>query len=207
VIGLTAWETDFCYGWGMRNTLVSIFLLVGLALAQPSSNATVDQWQEAESYSGCSLGCALSWITKTSSHLPASGSLSYGPAMAEDAQFDTCWAEGATGDGLGEYIEFQMVNDKNKADVPLSGFRIKNGYCKSAEIWKKNNRIKEMDLSVNGEVKTRFTLLDTMQSQGIRLNSVSVRPGDVVRLTIVSVYPGSTYRDTCISEILLTGAH
>lgn len=191
----------------MKKIFFSLLLLAQVAFAQPVVTAQVHDWQEAESYGGCSLACATCWDVKASSQLASSGDLSYGPDKTQDVDYGTCWAEGAPGDGIGEFFEFHINTDEADHSASLRGLRIKNGYAKSAELWKKNNRIKEMDLSLNGQVKARIKLLDTMQNQGVNLEAFQVNPGDVIRLTIVSVYPGSAYQDTCISEIVLDGAH
>ncbi|HIB64602.1 MAG TPA: hypothetical protein EYO33_05720 [Phycisphaerales bacterium] len=194
----------------MKKTLFYLLLLSTLAWGQPGDSfnqGKVDELQSVEAYQGCSLGCALNWKTTVSSALPDSGGNRYGAAQLEDTDFQTCWAEAARGDGIGEYMEFVISKDKGPKNVPFSGFSIKNGYTKSQDIWSKNNRVKEMTLSINGKSQSTISLLDTSKSQWVALKGVRVNPGDVVRLTIKSVYPGSKYQDTCVSEILLSGAH
>ena len=189
----------------MEKFLAMCLLLASAAMAQPSIKAIIDKQQDVENYGGCSLNCAIDWKFVTSSQLPTSGDKRYGPSQMEDASFKTCWAEGNHGSGVGEFLEFQFLEKTTK--VGFNGFSIKNGYTKSDSLWTKNSRVKEFEISLNGQSKGIIILMDRPDSQSILLNNIEVTGGDKVRLTIRSVYPGTVYDDVCISEIMPYGGH
>jgi hypothetical protein len=194
----------------LKKMLATVLFTVALVGAQPQmefNKGTVDADQSLETYEGCGLSCALDWTTSASSELAPSGGNRYGVKQLEDVDFKTCWAEGVAGPGIGESLEFRFKSESKAGAVPFSGFAIKNGYTKSDDVWAKNGRVKEFGLTVNGKELGTLTLLDTSKSQFVSLRGVQLSSGDVVRLTIKSVYPGSKYQDTCVSEILLMGAH
>jgi len=190
--------------------LGAVLFLIATALAQLDvelGQGQIDTEQGLDVYEGCSLGCALGWQLRVSSELPASAGRSYDARQLEDKRFETCWAEGVEGQGLGEFMEFRFSKDSDRGTVPFRGLLIKNGYTKSADLWAKNSRVKEFELSLNGKSKGVIRLADTSESQSVSFAPLSLGNGDVVRLTVRSVYPGSKYQDTCVSEILPLGAH
>ena len=63
-------------------------------------------------------------------------------------------------------------------------------------------------MDINGAPVCYIRLKDNMYIQDVLFTSpYFVSEGDVIRLTITDVYPGEIYSDTCISEIVLKGAH
>ncbi|MCK4232860.1 hypothetical protein KAX75_00400 [candidate division WOR-3 bacterium] len=65
----------------------------------------------------------------------------YGAHNLFDSHSSTCWAEGASGDGIGEYI-FIGIDEKMKQIC------IVNGYAKAKETFIKNNRVKKLKVSL-----------------------------------------------------------
>ncbi|GEM_PF-856058 len=65
----------------------------------------------------------------------------YGGQNLFDKDKQTCWAEGVKGDGVGEYI-FMVISKNTKAISFI------NGYAKSTEIYYKNNRVKDVEISL-----------------------------------------------------------
>jgi len=137
------------------------------------------------------------------------------PSRTLDRNLDTAWCEGATGDGIGQSLTFELK------DVIVSGVGIINGYVKNEETFQSNNRIKKIKLIMvqkNGENKEE--IVDLPRRDVHRLNREAVAPfidwvldnGDPyettksITLVIQEVYPGSRYRDTCISEVYLLGS-
>jgi hypothetical protein len=59
----------------------------------------------------------------------------------------TCWADGVQGSGVGEKIYFSIPAD-------LSALKITNGLAKNKQIFKKNNRIKKIKITLYGAVAT-----------------------------------------------------
>lgn len=163
------------------------------------------------SYYGCSLACAMTWTFKCSSFLPSQGDNKYNEKMLCDGNFNTAWCEGAEGDGKGEWIEFHLKDHPGRSagKTAFKGINVANGYLKSKDIWKKNSRVRQFRMDINGKAVCYIDLSDSMFDQHVIFSGAhySVGPGDVIRLTITEVYPGDLYPDTCITEIVLQGAH
>lgn len=138
---------------------------------------------------------ALSHIRDVTGTSVYSGEYSYVPNLVRDGDLTTAWVEGAAGQGEGESITLYFDET-----VRLSGIYIQAGYHKSASLYEKNSRPKEIELLFSDGTSSFFTLEDRMEQQRI----VLTRPVDTASLTVrlVSVYPGTTYTDTAISEIV-----
>ncbi|MEQ8223739.1 MAG: hypothetical protein ABRQ37_15605 [Candidatus Eremiobacterota bacterium] len=199
----------------MKKLFISLVLFLfsfNISFAQelPVEKAKVDKELNLGAYWGCSLACAMGWTIKCSSCLPSQGNNKYTEVMLSDGNFNTAWCEGVEGDGIGEWIEFHLKNHPGKdvGKTSFDGINIANGYLKSKDIWKNNSRVKQFRMDINGKAICYINLSDSMFDQHVRLSDCySVEPGDVIRLTITEVYPGNLYTDTCITEIVLMGAH
>ena len=114
-----------------------------------------------------------------------------------DVEPDSCWAEGVAGNGEGEWLQLD-------ANVPvvLDTLEITNGLAVSEALFRANNRIKKLDLTINGAEPISVQLPDQIDPFAIKLppSQDAVR---TIRLTIREVYPGTKYQDTCISRIRL----
>ena len=107
----------------------------------------------------------------------------------------TAWVEGRKDDGVGEKVAIQLAGT-----FPVQRMLIRNG-LQRAKVFKKNNRVKELELASDLEgIKPHLaTLTDSMDSQTVDLPA-GFR-ATVLTLTIRSVYKGSKWRDTPIAEI------
>ena len=136
------------------------------------------------------------------------------PTKVLDSDLDTAWCEGATGDGIGQSLTFDLK------DAIIGGIGIINGYTKSEGTYQSNSRIKRIKVAtVQKTGEKREEIVDLPKRDFNKLNRVSVEPfidwvadfGDPydttksITLTTQEVYPGSKYRDTCISEVYLLG--
>jgi hypothetical protein len=206
-----------------------VLLLLALPLAAraqvPSVEAVVDEQfgeatlreDEGSLFQGCSLGCAYGWTTAASSHLAPQGGNTYDVAMLEDGSARTAWVEGAEGDGGGERLVFTIQPNEPGAEgeenpgggpVPFWGIALINGYAKDEATWRRNGRVRELLLSINGAPAARIALRDSHLPQSVSLPpGLEVGPGDVVTLEIRAVYPGERDPDTAITELVLHGAH
>jgi hypothetical protein len=110
---------------------------------------------------------------------------------------NSCWAEGVTGNGEGEWLELNAT-----VPVLLDTLEITNGLATSDALFRANNRIKKIDLSVNGAEPVAVQLPDQMDPFKIKLPE-SKDVVRTIRLTIREVYPGTKYQDTCITRIRL----
>ncbi len=137
-----------------------------------------------------------------------------------DFNFNTAWAEGIKGDGIGEKIEIEL----NK--YPLTAICLINGYTKNADLYKNNNRIKKLKIEIEYvdykdstklDTESKEVMLQDFEFQDVSKNNfgniISVisdygegyRKITKITLTILDVYKGTKYSDTCISELLLLG--
>ncbi len=130
----------------------------------------------------------------TSSALaPAQGS-SYGPRNLADGDDKTAWVEGSSGQGVGEFVVLEFDTPRT-----VRGLTIRNGYDKSADLFAKNSRVKDIELRFSSGASVTATLSDQPGPQRLALS----QPIEAkwVELVIRSVYPGSKYADTAINEI------
>ena len=85
------------------------------------------------------------------------------------------------------------------------------GYAKSKSLYVANNRIKELEVIVNGGRPITASLPDEYISfslgskKAYQLIDLGQYTGNAktITLTVKQIYPGSKYNDTCISEVLL----
>jgi len=193
--------------------LLLLFLFsftISFAEELPEYTSEVDNKLEPGKYWGCSLACAMGWTVKCSSCLSPQGGNKYTEAMLSDGNFTTAWCEGSEGDGTGEWIEFHLKNHpgRDAGETSFKGIVLADGYLKSKDTWEKNSRVKQFRMDINGKAVCYINLADSMFDQNVRFRDYcSVKPGDVIRLTIIDIYPGSLYTDTCVTEIVLKGAH
>ncbi len=115
-----------------------------------------------------------------------------------DNDDNTAWVEGAEGDGIGEWIQFDFDREYKINRIDLI-----SGYSKSRSIFKANNRIKNLELLFSDGVKINLDLKDTMDLQKIKIEPHVTKS---IKFTIKDVYKGSKYEDTCISELKLWGS-
>lgn len=113
---------------------------------------------------------------------------------------DGTWAEGVDGDGIGENITLTVPKPK-----PLDAIMIMPGYkAYDATLWSKNNRVAELEITLNGEHTFTAAIPD---QKFVELYPIPIRdyskPVSTVKLTIKKVHPGTRYHDTCISHVEL----
>ncbi len=123
------------------------------------------------------------------------GMYSYQARFAWDGDDYTYWAEGASGDGIGEYLELTFDGYQK-----VNGIDLKNGCRWDIESYEKNNRIKTLKVTFSDGSQMQFELEDdfwdaTTIDFAVPVNTMSLR------LEIADVYRGNSYRDTCISDI------
>lgn len=134
---------------------------------------------------------------KASSVLPDEGEFSYSPENLKTVRNDECWAEGAEGNGVGEWLEFLV-----EVPRPLHGIFITPGYYRHSKemLFKANARPKSLKVTLNGEHEFIAELKDSMTEQMIAVSGYT-KSVKTVRLTVMDVYPGSAYEDLCISSV------
>lgn len=132
--------------------------------------------------------------SETSHHTEKHGT--YPVANVFDGNTSTCWAEGASGYGIGEGISFTIATF-GRSSITM---KIYSGYHKSSERYRQNGRPKDTTISVDGIPQTH-TFSDVMSPEEITIGGLDGRAFVTIGITIDSVYSGSKWSDTCISEI------
>lgn len=96
--------------------------------------------------------------------------------------------------GISEWVQINAAQEQY-----VNGIMILNGYHKSAEIWKNNNRVMSCTLTFsNGQTKN-LVLEDTMDLISIDFDAPIKT--SYIRLTINSVYGGTKWDDTAITYL------
>lgn len=133
-----------------------------------------------------------------SSTLKPDGEHKYDVENIKSLDNGVTWAEGAEGDGLGENIALKVHRP-----LPLDAILIMPGYrAENKELWGKNNRVAELEVTLNGEHTFTATIPDEkfISPYPIPVRGYS-KPVENVKLTIKGVHRGSAARDTCISAV------
>jgi hypothetical protein len=136
-----------------------------------------------------------------SSTLKPQGEHQYDVANIKSLEPGSTWAEGVEGDGVGESITLSV-----RRPLPLDAIMIMPGYRAGEGLWKKNNRVAELEITLNGEHTFAAAIPD---EEFVDLYPIPVaaytKPVNSVKLVIKAVHRGTTARDTCISDVELRG--
>ena len=128
--------------------------------------------------------------------------------FAMDEQDESDSSEKGIGEWIKIYIIAQVFNSDTDPSMPihylqsmhLSGIKIINGYAKSEEIYKANNRVKTVEVILTDGSSYIFDLKDdTLDFQTLDFGK-EVETRDVT-IKILDIYEGTKYNDTCISEV------
>lgn len=120
----------------------------------------------------------------------------YGPEHLFDGDPATAWVHGSKGTGVGSAIT--IVFDRAR---PIDEMTVTNGYAKNADIFRKNSRVRTLELLYSTGETATVRLSDHMRQQTLSLPKVA--EAQWVQVRIVDVYRGSRYTDTAISELRL----
>ena len=150
---------------------------------------------------GCSWYCGGgNYKIKASSSLGDS----YKAEFANDLSYKTAWVEGKKDEGIGESLEYYFKNDSPR----ITEIIISNGYMKSEETWKNNNRVKKLKLYVNSIPFGVLNLKDSRTDQYFSVGTLGHNKNGtdlILKFEILEVYKGSKYNDTAITEIYFDG--
>jgi hypothetical protein len=127
------------------------------------------------------------------------GPRSYEVNNIKGIEYGTTWAEGVDGDGIGESISLTVHKP-----LPLDAIMIMPGFKgDEGADWTKNNRVAELEITLNGEQTFTATIPDEKFAE---LYPIPIgkypKPVNTVKLVIRKVHPG-TNGDTCISHVEL----
>lgn len=110
----------------------------------------------------------------------------------------TCWCEGASDYGEGEWIRLELPEKQM-----LSGLKIINGYAGTSKQYSSNSKpeVIKIEFSDGRSVNVDLTVFSTEKrksTQDIKFSSPVAT--EYVKITIVSVDKGE-YKDTCLSYV------
>jgi hypothetical protein len=142
------------------------------------------------------------YTATASSTLAAQGDHEYGVDNLRQMNAERTWAEGAGGDGIGESVTLDIHRP-----LPLDTILIMPGYkADDVTLWTKNNRVAELEITLNGEHTFTATIPDDKFAD---LYPIPVRtytkPVTNLKLVIKKVHSGTSAHDTCISRLQLRG--
>jgi phosphate transport system substrate-binding protein len=104
------------------------------------------------------------------------------------------WAEGAPGNGVGEY--FTISNFR----LAIAGFALKNGHG-NLDYYGKNNRVKSFKIYIDDVYTETISIKDSISFEQYVFKELAVCR--TIRFEIDDVYPGTNNGDTYIAEIAL----
>lgn len=121
---------------------------------------------------------------------------SYGATNLFDASTGTAWVEGASGNGIGEWItiEFETVRR-------VKSIHVQNGYQKNPDIFAKNNRVRQLRMLFSGGESQIFILDDKLSAQLLSLRTPIAAYW--MQFIIDDVWAGNKYTDTAITKLLV----
>ena len=92
-------------------------------------------------------------------------------------------------------------DEKNvRQDYEITKIMIVNGYASSEELYKKNNRIKEVRYAYTKDKNPiTFVLKETSKKQYVEVHNP--RKETYFAFNVLSLYPGDSYNDTCFAEV------
>lgn len=184
-------------------------------LSQKEQEILDNQVESEESYwdiigGGCSWYCAGGPKEVTaSSFLKAQGEYDYSPENAHDLNYEYAWAEGATGNGIGEYLLYTFEGPAPR----ITEIKVVNGYVKNEEAYKNNARVKKLKVYYNDEVIGILNLKDIRGTQSFKFDAIGFTDRTdlqnakdwTLKFEIIEVYKGLKFQDTVISEIYFDG--
>jgi hypothetical protein len=132
-------------------------------------------------------------LVTASTFAPTDGDGNYEPKNVADNLVDTSWCEGnKTGDGTGEWLEFQLGSTRN-----VSSLNLVNGLAASLSIFMKANRATTATLTFSDGTTTPVTIKNTYTMQAIPFPAKSTSS---VKITFTGISKGKEFNDLCISE-------
>lgn len=158
-----------------------------------SSGKKDDSSSSSSSSSQSKKGPEFDYIS-TSSELSETDDVNY---ICENVMYkdDSCWSEGVSGTGKGEYIIF---SDETLQSV--SGINIVNGFAKNDETFFDYGRVLKMKFEFSNGTSITKEIDDTMDLQTISFGRTVETT--YLKMTIVSACEGDMYDNTCISLIV-----
>jgi hypothetical protein len=137
------------------------------------------------------------YSVKASSTLAPQGKHSYDAENLQKGDWDQVWAEGAKGNGAGEWLEIIP-----EVPAQLRALWIYPGFASDEDKYKANGRPRKVEVVLNDSYKFEAELDDKAEYQPIRIPSYDKRV-EKVKITMKSASPGTRFEDLCITTIAL----
>lgn len=121
--------------------------------------------------------------------------LKYALCNAFDGNLETSYVENTEDDLFHMYISFPGLSKK---------LALINGFCKNSDLYRKNNRIKEVASEFTNDSEISTELTDMNDRFRIEDNNLKFQILNYVSngyVFISQIYPGTNYNDTCLAEI------
>ena len=125
--------------------------------------------------------------------------VSYAAKNVKDGKQGTAWFEGDDGSGLGSWVQVDLDGEQT-----VTGFRIWNGYWLTYDMWKRNNRVKTLEVEGEDGSEQSFTLTDDMKPEELHFDKPMKTSS--LKFRIKGIYAGNTFNDTAISELRILDA-
>jgi hypothetical protein len=121
---------------------------------------------------------------------------SYGPENLFEGPQSAAWVEGRAGQGIGEWIAIEFDSMRTVRSII-----VRNGYQKSSDIFRKNNRVRQLRAEFSQGESQTLIIPDRFGSEFLMLP----RPVKAywVKFIIDDVWAGSKYADTAITKLLI----
>ena len=122
---------------------------------------------------------------------------SYGAQNLFAGSTASAWVEGRDGSGVGDWITIEFDGMR-----VVKSITVRNGYQKSSDIFRKNNRVRQLRVTFSqGETQT-FTLQDRLGQEHIDL----AKPVKAywMKFIIDDVWAGNRYTDTAITKLVVS---
>ena len=120
--------------------------------------------------------------------------LAYGPGNLMDSRKEFGWAEGISGNGIGEEIRFT-----SEKEITISAIKIWNGYQRSPSHFEGNARLKKFQFGKNRQLPGTYSIADSETPQLIELENPLT--GKEFVFTVDEAFSGTKYKDLVISEM------
>lgn len=133
-----------------------------------------------------------------SSVLPDQQGINYSPYNVLNSD-PTCWVEGASGHGVGEWIKLDLPSAQRISDL-----RIINGYAGTRDQYNNNAKIKKIKIEFSDGQSTTADLRVFPTSDRYTVQTVTFSQPVVtefVKLTILDYEKGELFEDTCLTYV------
>ncbi|MDC7219069.1 MAG: hypothetical protein PQJ59_03950 [Spirochaetales bacterium] len=129
----------------------------------------------------------------------SSGPITYSASnITPDVSLSDFWAEGETGKGEGSTLS---IRPSYEWDFLVKRVIIFNGVYRRADLFEKNARPEEIELSSPGQESLVFTLPDEREPVILPVGPWDWNRG--IEISVKSVYPGTSWEDMCLSSLLV----